>query len=71
MTTTTTPITPADIIVKKLVKKEVIKEIPRKKKLMLHVGVQVKPPEVIILRHYDLQTQTDPIKKPLMIEQSH
>jgi hypothetical protein len=28
-----------DIIVKKMVKKEVIKEIPRKKKLMLHVGV--------------------------------
>ena len=52
-------------------KKEVIKEIPRKKKLMLHVGIQVKPPEVIKLRHYDLQTQTDPIKKPLMIEQSH
>ena len=55
---------PPDIVVKKVVKKEVIKEIPRKKKLMLHVGVQIKPPEVVKPRFYDLQTQTDPIKKP-------
>ena len=26
---------------------------------------------ILLLRHYDLQTQTDPIKKPLMIEQSY